>query len=111
MQPKRPIRHLSRQTNYLRVLSRSFCRVRFAARKEVEVQDAANYIVLQARPIRRSVGRDSGVDFDVHAIGIEKENGVRARWSVLEVNWVIPVQVSARWNSVLLTIFGLLSIA
>lgn len=59
-----------------------------AAREEVEVEHAAEGVVLE---VLGSLG--VLVDHDVHAVGVEEEDGMGAGSAVVQVEWVRAVQV------------------
>ena len=90
VEPKRPVRHLRGRPDHVRILAHKRGRVGLAAREEIEVQNAADYVVLERRPRALSV-----VQFDVHPVRVQEQDAVCARGPVLEVDRVVPVQVLA----------------
>lgn len=94
METERPIRYFSWRPDDLRILPRDFGRVVLAASQKVEVEYAADDIVLKRRGAFHTVA--AAADLDVHAGGAEEEDGVRAaRRAVLKVHRVVPVEVRA----------------
>lgn len=85
METERPVRHHGGETDDVRVLLGDLDRV--GAGKEVEVENAANDIVLQ------TVLVTFVAELDVHSIGVQEEHTVGARVAVLKVDGVVPVQI------------------
>ena len=97
METERPIRHLGRCPDDLRVLLRDFGRLRFAARQKVKVEHAANDIIFE----RGGVISAAVTDLDVHARGTEEEDGVRAALgAMLKVNWMGTIQVRSSRDAI-----------
>ena len=93
MEPERPVRHLRRLADNIRILAHELGRVALAAREEVEVQHAPNDVVLERRPPR--LLRVGVVQLDVHPVRVQEQHPMRARRAVLEVHRMVPVQVLA----------------
>ena len=97
MQAKRPVWNLSRSANHLRILSRHFRRISRTPRKEVEIKDPSNHVVLERScPSRRLVV----ADLHVHPVRAQEEHCVRPGRAMFEVDGVIPVQVRAHRDTI-----------
>lgn len=86
MKSERPVRHFGRCPNDLSVLACNLCRIRLATSKKIEVKDTADDVVLQSCLIRV-------IDFDVHPVRIEQEDTMGSCRAVLEVYWVVSIQI------------------
>ena len=94
METKPPIRHHGGLTNHVAVLPSDVDRAR--ASKDVEVDHPANHVVLEILP------SGIAVDLEIHTIAVQHENpmSIIIALTILEVNWVVPVEVSSRRDQV-----------
>lgn len=90
-----PIRHHGALANNLTILPRDIRRR--GTSHEVEVQHAAQNIVLQELPL-------AIINHDIHPIRIEDEHAVSAALTVVEVHRVVPIQVRPRWHTISIAI-------
>ena len=95
MQAESPVRIFGRQTNKLSVLASNRGGVGLASGEEVEVKDTTDDVVLKSRLL--AVGL---VELDVHAVGVEQQDTVRAGLAVLLVDGVGSVEVGGVGNAV-----------
>jgi hypothetical protein len=93
MEAQSPVRLHRRQSDDLRVLLDHLSRA--GPGKEVEVEDTTHGVVLEV--LARLLGV---VDEDIHAVGVEQEDAVRAALALLKVQRVAAVKVRARWDGV-----------
>ena len=91
---KPPIRHHGGLTNHIAVLPRDVDRAR--ASKDVEIDHPANHVVFEILP------SGIAVDLKIHAIAVQHENpvSITTALTILEVDWVVPVEVSSRRDQV-----------
>lgn len=93
VETKSPVGHHSRQTSNLRVLLGNLNRSR--ASHEVEIQDTTKGVVFQI--LVMSIGV---VDLDIHTVGVEEEDTMRTSVTVIEIDWVVTVQVGTLRNTI-----------
>ena len=99
MKSKRPIWHLSRCPDDLRILPRNISRIGLAASQEVEVEYAADDVIL-----KRSGTLAVPANLHVHSGRAEEEDGVGAAiGTMLKVHRVISVQVRPGRNPIRVT--------
>ena len=89
MEPKAPIRHHRGLADDVAVLPSDVDRAR--ASKDVEVDDSSDHVVFEILP------GGIAVDVEVHPVAVQHENPMSLSivLTVLEVDWVVPVEVGS----------------